>query len=123
MSLEAWDTVLPSSSPPRQRETRRGQTNERGFTMTKRRTFSAQFKAMTVLALVSGEKTSGELCRENEIKPQSFYQWRDQLLSDAHLAFEHSAVQESVEGQIAELERKVGRLTMELDVAKKPRRS
>jgi hypothetical protein len=41
------------------------------------------------------------------------------LLSDAHLVFERSAVQESAEEQIAELERKVGRLTMELDVAKK----
>lgn len=87
--------------------------------MTKRRMFNGQFKAKTVLALVSGEKTSGELCRENEIKPQLLYQWRDQLLSDAHLVFERSAVQESAEEQIAELERKVGRLTMELDVAKK----
>jgi len=87
--------------------------------MTKRRMFNGQFKAKTVLALVSGEKTSGELCRENESKPQLLYQWRDQLLSDAHLVFERSAVQESAEEQIAELERKVGRLTMELDVAKK----
>jgi len=35
--------------------------------MTKRRMFNGQFKAKTVLALVSGEKTSGELRRENEM--------------------------------------------------------
>ena len=84
--------------------------------MTKRRMFNGQFKAKAVLALVSGEKTSGELCRENEIKPQLLYQWRDQLLSGAHLVFERSAMQESAEEQIAELERTVGRLTMELGV-------
>ncbi len=87
--------------------------------MTKRGTFNGQFKAKTVLPLVNGEKTSGELCRENEIKPQLLYQWRDQLLADAHLMFERSAVQERVEEHIAELERKVGRLTTELTVAKK----
>lgn len=87
--------------------------------MTKRRIFDGQFKATVVLAPLSGEKTSAELCREHEVKSQLLYQWREQFLSDAHLVFERSTAPANAEEQIADLERKVGRLTMELDVAKK----
>ena len=45
--------------------------------------------------------------------------WRNEFLKQAHLAFGDKGVGDNSAERIAELERMVGRLTMELAVAKK----
>jgi transposase len=87
--------------------------------MPKARTFTAEFKAQLVLEVLSGAKTSAEVCRHYQIHPNLFARWRTTFVEQAPSIFKqeqnHSAEQE----RIAELERMIGRLTMELEVAKK----
>jgi transposase-like protein len=87
--------------------------------MPKARTFSAEFKAQVVLEVLSGAQTSAEVCRHYQIHPNLFARWKSTFLEQAPSIFQqeqnHSAEQE----RIAELERMIGRLTMELEVAKK----
>ena len=84
----------------------------------KRRKFSAEFKAKIVLSVLTGEKSQAEICREHELNAQQFSNWKQQFLENAGQAFEKPASDGDSE-QIAELERMVGRLTMQLEIAKK----
>ena len=89
--------------------------------MSKRREFSAQFKLETVLEGLRGEKSVAQLCRERDITDSLYYKWRDEFMAAAPQIFadkRRRGADDSVE-RIAELERLVGRLTLELDIAKK----
>jgi transposase len=88
--------------------------------MTKKhRTFSPEFKAQAVLAVISGHKTAAEICREHQIKPDLFSKWKAAFLDNAAKVFERETAVDPQQARIAELERMVGRLTLELEVAKK----
>ncbi len=85
----------------------------------KHRTFNPEFKAQAVLAVISGNKTAAEICREHQIKPDLFSKWKAAFLDNAAKVFEREGPVDPQQARIAELERLVGRLTLELDVAKK----
>ncbi len=88
--------------------------------MTKHhRTFSPEFKAQAVLAVLSGSKTAAEICRAHQIKPDLFSRWKAAFLDNAAKVFERETAVDPQQARIAELERMVGRLTLELEVAKK----
>jgi transposase-like protein len=91
----------------------------------KRRTFSAEFKLDTVLEGVRGEKTIAQICREREITDSLYYKWRDLFYDRAVAIFSDGRQVEQrnndLEGQIAELERIIGRLTVENEILKKAR--
>lgn len=87
--------------------------------MVQRRQFSPEFKAQVVLSVVSGEKTAAEVCRAHQIKPDLFSKWKAQFLRDAAQVFQHPTATDPDQARIAELERLVGRLTLELEAAKK----
>ena len=88
--------------------------------MTKKhRTYSPEFKAHAVLAVISGSKTAAELCREQQIKPDLLSKWKAAFLANATQVFERDNGIDPQQARIAELERLVGRLTLELEVAKK----
>jgi transposase-like protein len=89
--------------------------------MSKRREFSAQFKLETVLEGLRGEKSVAQLCRERDITDSLYYKWRDEFMESAPQIFadkRQKGRDENTE-RVAELERLVGRLTMELEIAKK----
>ena len=87
--------------------------------MITRRQFSAEFKAKVVLEVLSGQKSAAEICREYQLKPDVFANWKKRLLVSAPQLFEPGHVASPAEARIAELERLVGQLTLELEVAKK----
>ncbi len=88
--------------------------------MAKRRRFTATFKAQVVLELLSGSKSVAEAAREHQVKPEIIARWRRQFLENAASVFEKStAVGGEAEARIAELERALGRKTLELEAAKK----
>ena len=87
--------------------------------MNHRRQFSAEFKAQVVLEVVSGAKTAAEICREHRLKPDLFSKWKAQFLREAPTVFQSPEPADPAQAQIADLERLVGRLTLELEVAKK----
>ena len=88
--------------------------------MAKRRQFTAAFKAQVVLELLSGSKSVAEAAREHRVKPEIISRWRRQFLENAASVFEKStAAGSEAEARIAELERALGRKTLELEAAKK----
>lgn len=85
----------------------------------KQRNYSSEFKAKVVLEVVSGQRTISEASRAHKVHSSVINRWRNELLKQAHLAFGGKGMGEDSEAKIAELERMIGRLTMELAVAKK----
>jgi transposase-like protein len=70
---------------------------------------------------IRGEKSIAQICRERQIKDSLYYKWRDQFIERAAAVFEDQRVGErkEKEDRIAELERMVGKLTMENEILKK----
>ena len=87
--------------------------------MSQRRNFTPQFKARVVLELVTKLRTTAQVCREYDLKEQVVTRWKAEFLERASTLFAADRQREEDEMRIAELERLVGRLAMELEIAKK----
>jgi transposase len=85
----------------------------------KRRSFTPEFKFQIVLELLTGEKSAAQLCREHRISETSLSRWRQQFLVQGASVFKSKDGNSIEQERIAELERMIGRLTMELTAAKK----
>lgn len=85
----------------------------------KRRQYSAAFKAKVVLQVLSGEKTSSEICRTHKLNANVLNRWRKEFLEQASGIFERGSQDDEAQQRIAELERLVGQLTLQLEIAKK----
>lgn len=84
----------------------------------RRRTFSPQFKVDAVMELLTGAKTTGQICRERAITDKLLYRWKSELLERLPGVFEGRGTDPAAEQRIAELERMVGRLALENEVLK-----
>jgi transposase-like protein len=89
--------------------------------MTKRRKYTPEFKARVVLEIISGAKSQAEIARQHRIKPDLLARWRRQFVDNAASLFARGSDSRDNEAEtrIAELERTLGKKTMELEVAKK----
>ena len=87
--------------------------------MSKIRTHKPQLKAQSVLQILTGTKIATQICRDLQINENLLSRWKQQLLTHAALVFERESEATEKDDRIAELERLVGRLAMELEVAKK----
>jgi len=87
--------------------------------MTKNRIHKPQLKAQVVLQVLSGTKSAAQICRELQINETLLSRWKQQLLTHAALVFERESEASEKDARLAELERLVGRLMMELEVSKK----
>jgi transposase-like protein len=85
----------------------------------KRRQYTAEFKAKLVLQVLSGEKTAAELCRSHKLNPNSLNRWRKEFIEQAPNLFGKRDETQEAQQKIAELERLVGQLTIQLEIAKK----
>jgi transposase-like protein len=84
-----------------------------------RRSFTPQFKAEVVLAILTGAQSQAEVCRAHGLKPELVALWKKTFLERLPSVFDGTAGDGREAARVAELERLVGRLTLELDVAKK----
>ena len=87
--------------------------------MARRRRFSPKFKVRAVLELISRIKMQAEACREYSLSPQTVSRWKTEFLEKAPQLFRNKEHDSEEQVRIAELERMAGRLSMELEVAKK----
>jgi transposase len=87
--------------------------------MRTRRRFTAEFKAQRVLEVLSGRKTAAVVCREYQLKPDLLTRWKVDFVTHAASVFAGDEAGQQAERHSAERERMVGRLTVELEVAKK----
>jgi transposase-like protein len=85
-----------------------------------RRKFSREFKIKVVQAYESGV-SAVELSRQFELHPNVIYGWSREYRKDPSKAFQadHDDSTEAQDQRIAELERMVGRLSLENDFLKK----
>jgi transposase len=84
---------------------------------TRRRRFSAEFKAKVALEAIRGEQTINELASRYELHPNMITNWKRQAIDNMAAAFSSSAECSSKadDGQIKELHAKIGQLTVERD--------
>ena len=87
--------------------------------MAKRRAFTPEFKAQVVLEELTGVKDKAEICREYRLSRQLFSRWRAEFVERAPEIFATERSRGDEQERIADLERMIGRLTMELEVSKK----
>lgn len=88
--------------------------------MVQRRKFTPEFKAQVVLEMLTEHKSAAQLSREYGIKDSVISRWKQEFIERSPTIFETGTVkQDDRDQRIAELERLVGRLALELDVAKK----
>ena len=87
--------------------------------MPKRRHFTAEFKAQTVLTILSNTQSAAELCREHHLKPELVSNWKTEFLTHACRVFERDSAIDPQQARIDELERLAGKLSLELEIAKK----
>jgi transposase len=87
--------------------------------MAKRRNFTPDFKAQVVLEDLTGVMSPAKICREHRLRSQTLSRWKAEFLERASMVFETKRSRSKEQEWIAELERMVGRLTMELEAAKK----
>ena len=90
--------------------------------MANRRKFTPEFKAEVVLAVLSGATSQAELCRPYNLNENQLSQWKQQLVENAASLSDSTNKESSdTEKRIAYLEQLVRRLTVVLDIQKKPR--
>jgi len=87
--------------------------------MGKYREYDAEFKARVVLEALQGGRSQAEICREHGIAADLLCRWRDAFLERAPELFTTRRERSGEAERIAELERLVGQLTLELAAVKK----
>lgn len=88
----------------------------------KRRKISGQMKFEAVIEALRGEKSVAQICRERNITESLLYKWKNEFIAKAPGLFEDKRSvpnQDETAERLAELERMVGRLTMENEILKK----
>ena len=93
--------------------------------MSKHQSYNSELKLQVVLEVLKGQRSLAEICREHEVAADLVCHWRDVFLERAPQVFADPRASSKGAGdeqRIAELERMVGRLTMELDASKKASR-
>ena len=89
---------------------------------TKRKTYSAEFKAKVVLEVLEGNETLNQIASKYELLPANVKNWKKQFLENMSLAFDKSTVVKEYKEKIEVLQKdkdsmakKVGELTLEKD--------
>jgi len=89
---------------------------------TKRKTYSAEFKAKVVLEVLEAELTLNQIASKYELLPANVKNWKKMFLENISLAFDKSTVVKEYKDKIEVLQnsndslaKKVGNLTVEKD--------
>ena|SRR5690242_2542796 len=86
--------------------------------MMSRRKFSKEFKLAAIRRLQGGQ-SAAEVARALEVHPTDLYRWRHELEEHGERAFQGVGKKRAEEDKVAELERKIGQQTLEIDFLKR----
>src|SRR5690349_17554621 len=86
--------------------------------MKSRRKFTREFKLTAIRRLQSGQSIA-EVARALEVHPSELHRWRHELEDHGEKAFSGVGKKRADESRVAELERKVGQQTLEIDFLKR----
>ena len=92
--------------------------------MNKRNQYTAEFKTKIVLEVLREESTVNELAAQHGLNPVMISRWKTEFLERASAVFKKGPSEaekklETEKERVAQLERKVGQLTYEVDWLKK----
>ena len=87
--------------------------------MRTRRRFTPEFEVRLVLDVLTGVQSQAEACRKHSLSPNLLANWKAAFLERAHTIFQAEAPETAEQSRIAELERVLGRLTLENEILKK----
>lgn len=83
-----------------------------------RKNFSKEFKLQVLQELEAG-KTLSQVCQEHELKQTLVCRWRREREASPQYAFAGRGNPAKEETKTAQLEQKIGQLTMEIDFVKR----
>ena len=85
--------------------------------MTKRRRFTADFKAKVALEALRGDKTIQEIASRHKVHPNQVSTWKRQALDGLSEVFSNGAERagRDHEAEVHDLHAKIGQLTVERD--------
>ncbi len=85
--------------------------------MTKRRKFTAEFKAKVALEALRGDRTIQEIAARHQVHPNQVSTWKRQAVDGLGEVFSNGADQahRDREAEIHDLHAKIGQLTVERD--------
>ena len=86
--------------------------------MKSRKKFTKEFKQTAVRRLNSGQSVA-EVARALEVHPSDLHRWRRELQEHGEHAFSGVGQKRAEESRVAELERKIGQQSMEIDFLKR----
>jgi transposase-like protein len=89
--------------------------------MTRRRRFTADFKAKVALEALRGDKTIQEIAAKHQVHPNQVSAWKRQAVEGLGEVFSNSSERagRDHESEIRELHAKIGQLTVERDFLEK----
>ena len=85
--------------------------------MGSRRSFTKEFKQSVVQQLDS--RSAAQICRENNIQQNLLHRWKKEYESNPNEAFNGNGKLWKEDAKIAQYERLIGQLYMEIDLLKK----
>lgn len=88
----------------------------------KRRKIDPETKMAAVLEGLRGESSIADICRKYQISESLYYRWRDKFLeggSQALASRNGSGPEAAVKARISELERIIGKQTVQIEILKK----
>jgi transposase len=83
-----------------------------------RRTYTKEFKLATVRRLEMGASIA-EVARACEVNPNVLHRWRREFRDGVERAYPGLGKKKAEESRVAELERKIGQQTLEIDFLKR----
>ncbi len=85
--------------------------------MTKRRRFTADFKAKVALEALRGDRTIQEIAARHKVHPNQVSTWKRQAVDGLDAVFSNGAEKAGAdrEAEIHDLHAKIGQLTVERD--------
>jgi len=89
--------------------------------MGTRKKYDPETKLAVVLEGLKGETSIAELCRKYQISEALYYRWRDKFLEGGKkaLATTKDSYTKALEKRIEELEKIIGRQTIQIEILKK----
>lgn len=87
-----------------------------------KRNWTAEQKLAIVLEGIKGEVSVAEICRRHQINQSQYYQWRDKFIEAGRRGLNGlnpNAEIQVLKAKAKELERLIGRQTIEIEILKK----
>jgi len=83
-----------------------------------RKKYSGKFKLQIVLEAIAGERSTAEIARAYDVNPNLIGRWKQELVDKGHEIFDTPTAENNPYKKIEELEKIIGKLTVELELAK-----